>query len=98
MKTLFEVLKAIFLALTILIWLFFLRGRILLWEDVFYIVRDIITPGYLLLVGLMFAYIFALMNEFRIEDQSQLSKFFVKYFVMGILLGIALAVSFILFA
>ncbi len=97
MKTLFEILKWIFLVMTIFIGLFFLRGKFIFGEDLFFVIRDVITPGYLLLVGIMFSYIFALMNEHKI-DIDKLNNFFAKYLIMWIFLWLALAVFFIMFA
>ncbi|HRX64165.1 MAG TPA: hypothetical protein P5060_03620 [Candidatus Absconditabacterales bacterium] len=90
MKTFFEILKGFFFFLTIVVALFFLRGEILLSNNIYTIIKTFIMPGYLIFCGLMIGYLIA-----HIWSKDQHShKIYVKSFIIGIIIGIILSLSY----
>lgn len=95
MSVFFEFVKWIFFFLTIVVWLFFLRGSIIMWPENYAIAKEILMPGYLIFCGMMFGYIMARLRLGYEEEHPQKTKIYVRSFIVGISMGILLAVFYI---
>ncbi|MCF7834977.1 hypothetical protein K9M48_02885 [Candidatus Gracilibacteria bacterium] len=93
----FEAIKGIFLLLTILIGVLFLRGNILLGEETFVLAKQIAMPGYMVFCGLIIGYLIAhirIGNELE-ENSGEKNKIYIKSFIIGIIIGFILAISYV---
>ena len=95
MGVFFEFVKWIFFFLTIVVWLFFLRGSVLMSPENYAIVKQLLMPGYLIFCGMMFGYIMARLRLGYEEEHPHRNKIYVRSFIMGISIGIVLAVLYI---
>ncbi len=90
MKTFYEILKWFFFFLTIIIWLFFLRGEILLSSNTYEIVKAFIMPWYLVFCGLMIWYLIAHIRS----KENDSAIIYTKSFIIGVIIGIVLSLSY----
>jgi len=96
MAIFFEVLKWIFFFMTILVWLFFLRWDVVIWENYYYIVKQIMMPWYLLFCWLMLWYIIAHIRNGSDIDNPDKKSIYIKSFLIGIIVGLILSVLYII--
>lgn len=92
MNTLFEVIKWVFFFLTIAIWLFLMRGGVILSPEYYLLIKQILMPWYLVFCGTMFGYIAARIQLGYDEDHPNKNKIYIRSFVFGIVLGVVLAI------
>lgn len=97
MYVFFEVIKWLFLFFTVMVWILFLRGNIILWESSFRIAKQVIMPGYLIFCWLIIGYLIAhvWIGNDRDEANTQKNKIYVKSFIIWIILWIVLAITYI---
>lgn len=93
----YELIKIIFLLLTVLIAIFFLRGNYILPDKTFTFVGEILLPLYLLLCGIMIGYLIAQIMLAKGDEQTLPSRIYVKSFTIGIIIGIIGALLYIFF-
>lgn len=97
MKIFYEALKWVFFFLSIIVWLFFLRGDVFLWDQTFNLAKQIVMPGYLLFCGVMIWYVIANIKEQNtIKTLNNQDSMLVKTFLLGIGIWVFLAVLYIL--
>lgn len=97
MIILYEIIKIVFLLLTVLIAIFFLRGNYILPDQTFSFVGEILLPLYLLLCGVMVGYIVAQVMLAKGDETTLPSRIYVKSFTIGIIIGIISALLYIFF-
>lgn len=90
MNIFFEILKSFFFFLTIIVWLFFLRGDILLSNNVYEIIKTFIMPWYLIFCGLMIGYLIANIQSKDTHD----TNIYTKSFIIGITIWLVLSLSY----
>lgn len=93
----FEAIKWIFLLLTILIWVLFLRWNILLWEETFVLAKQIAMPWYMVFCWLIIWYLIAhirIWNELE-ENSWEKNKIYIKSFIIWIIIWFILAISYV---
>lgn len=95
MNILFEVLKWLFFFVTIIVSLFFLRWDVVLSEQYFFVVKQILIPWYLLLCWNMFGYIIANIRSWNDSENQQRKKIYTKSFIIWIVIWTVLACSYI---
>lgn len=91
MKTYFEIISWFFFFLSVLVWLFFLRGNIIFPGNVYNIIRIIIVPWYLIITGLMVWYLVA---NIWIKKDTDETKVYTKSFIIGIIIWVILALAY----
>ena len=91
MKTFFEIITWFFFFLSILVWLFLLRGEIMFSGQAYNIIKNILIPGYLILTWLMVGCFIANIWSRQNTDQS---KVYSKSFIIGILTWVILALAY----
>ncbi len=94
MKILFELIKGMFLFMTIAIGIFFVRGRTLFSQEAYILIKQFLVPGYLIFCGLMIGYLITLIYD-KTADPYYLHKIYAKYFMVGLIIGILLAITYI---
>lgn len=94
MKILFELVKGLFLFMTIWIGVFFARWDILFNPASYEILKQFLVPGYLLFCGLMIGYIITLAYD-NTQDQGYLHNLYAKFFMVGLILWLTLAAIYI---
>ena len=87
----YDVLKFIFLFLTIFVGIFYLRGEYLFQGQFYSSVFQILMPGYLLFAGLMVGYLVANIWEHNKTTEVDTKSIYIKSFIIGIVLGLILA-------
>lgn len=93
MAIFYEIIKAVFFALTIAVGVFRLRGDVLWLSDpLTQQLQTYIMPGYLLLCGVMLGYLIAHIWAGTQETEEASTKIYTKSFLIGIVLGIILSV------
>jgi len=95
MAILYELIKIIFLLLTILICIFFLRGHYILPSQTFALAGKILLPVYLILCGVMVGYIIAQIMVAKGDEKMQPSRIYVRAFTIGIVVGVIAALLYI---
>jgi len=97
MYVFFEVIKWIFLFLTVMVGILFLRGNIILWENSFWIAKQVVMPWYLIFCWLIIWYLIAHIRIWNDLDEANTlkNKIYVKSFIIWIILGIVLAITYI---
>ncbi len=103
MSILFEVLKILFFAMTIILWAFKLRAEAIWWVEgnplwVYKtVIEQSLMPGYLLLCGLMLGYIIAqIWINNREDDSKGNTTIYIQSFLIGLIFGILLAIVWIM--
>lgn len=96
MIILFDIMKGVFFFFSVIAALVVLRGSMLFGESAAKIATMIVVPGYLVLCGIMVAYIVLQLWKVSHEDDIPSSPLLVKTFVGGLLLGAILAVIYVL--
>lgn len=94
MKVLFELVKGLFLFMTIAIGIFFVRGEILFSPDAYVLIKQFLVPWYLIFCGLMIGYLITMIYD-KSDDSAYLHRIYARYFMVGLLLGIVLAIAYI---
>ncbi|PID34987.1 MAG: hypothetical protein CR971_00515 [candidate division SR1 bacterium] len=94
MKILFELIKGLFLFMTIAIGIFFVRGKLLFSPEAFILIKQFLVPGYLIFCGLMIGYLITLAYD-KSDDTQYLHKIYARYFIVGLSIGILLAIAYI---
>lgn len=89
-------MKIIFLVLTILIAIFFLRGNYVLPNETFVFYQKLLLPLFLVLCGVMLGYIIAQVMIAKGDDANP-SRLYVKAFTIGLVIGIIAALLYIFF-
>lgn len=90
-----EICKWIFFFITMVVWLFFLRGKDIVNQQSFVIIKEVLMPWYLIFCGIMLGYILARINIWYNEHQDNEAKIYTKYFLIWISIGILLAIIYI---
>jgi len=91
MSIFFEIIKWIFLFLTIVVWLFFLRWDIVFSPEYYIIIKQILMPWYLVFCGMMFGYIMSRIWMWYDEEHPKKNKIYIQSFIWWIIIGVALA-------
>lgn len=97
MVILYEIMKILFLLLTILIAIFFLRGNYIVPSNTFVFMEKILLPLYLIFCGIMIGYIIAQISLAKGEEEGGVSRVYVKSFTIGLIVGIIGALLYIFF-
>ncbi len=97
MVILYEIMKIIFLILTILIAIFFLRGNYILPDETFTFYQKLLLPLFLVLCGIMLGYIIAQIMIAKGDESESPSRLYVKAFTIGLIIGIIGALLYIFF-
>lgn len=95
MVILFEIIKFLFFLLTMLIAMFFLRGNYILPNESFTFMGKILLPLYLILCGVMIGYIISQIMIAKGDEETSVSRVYVKSFTIGIILGVITALLYI---
>lgn len=90
-------MKILFLLLTIIVAIFFLRGNYILPHDTFQFVGKLLLPLYLILCGVMIGYVIAQIMLAKGEENTVAARLYVKAFTIGIIIGIVAALLYIFF-
>lgn len=93
----YEIMKILFLLLTILIAIFFLRGNYILPDVTFVFWQKVLLPFYLVLAGVMLGYIISQIMVARGEEEGSLSRTYVRGFTIGLVIGLTGAFLYIFF-
>lgn len=93
----YEIMKILFLLLTILIAIFFLRGNYILPDPTFVFRQKMLLPFYLVLVGVMIGYVISQIMLARGEEETSVSRIYVKGFTIGLIIGVIGALLYIFF-
>ena len=91
MKTFFEIITWFFFFLSILVWLFLLRGEIMFSDQVYSVIKNILIPGYLIITWLM---VWCFVANIRSKQATDQSKVYSKSFIIGILSWVILALAY----
>lgn len=95
MGLLLEVLKWIFFFLTIIIGIFFVRGKDIIWVNYYDTVRQILMPGYLIFCWIMLGYIISRVWIGYDDDIPNKDQIYTKSFIIWVSIGIILAIIYI---
>ncbi|HMY80846.1 MAG TPA: hypothetical protein PLW93_01625 [Candidatus Absconditabacterales bacterium] len=92
MAVFFEVMKFIFFIITIMLGLFFARGKLIFDDDQFLLIQKIMMPGYMILCGMMIGYLVGSIWLSRQDDPVSTSNhIYAISLVFGLVLGVVLA-------
>lgn len=94
MKTFFEIITWFFFFLSVLVWLFLLRWKIMFSIDAYDIIKNILIPGYLIITWLM---VWCFVANIRSRQNTDQSKVYSKSFIIGIISWVILALAYMFF-
>lgn len=88
----FEIMKIVFFVVTIVLWLFFSRGRLVFDDSQYLLIQKIMMPGYMILCGIMIGYLIGSVRLNRYEDpKAKANSILAGAVVFGLILGVVLA-------
>lgn len=90
-----EICKGIFFFITMIVGLFFLRGKDIINQESYILVKEILMPGYLIFAGIMLWYILARISIWYNEVKENETKIYTKFFLIGNWIWIILAIIYI---
>ncbi len=92
----FEIIKAIFFGLTILVWVFYLRWKYLwLADGQTQQLQQLLMPWYMVFCGIMLGYMIAHVWAWTLQNEEDKKKIYIKSFIIGIGLWLCLALVYI---
>lgn len=91
-----EICKGIFFFLSIIIWLFFLRWDVIIGQQYYIIIKEILMPWYLIFCGIMLGYILARIQVWYDDEQGDYTKVLTKSFLIWTSIWVVLAIIYIL--
>ena len=90
----FEIIKGVYLFLSIFIWIFFLRGLYFLPQEKYILAWKILMPLYLLLTGIIIWYIIwnILETYYKTKNEEiEVKQIYIKVFVIWTIIWIGLS-------
>ncbi|MFA7284804.1 MAG: hypothetical protein WC004_03195 [Candidatus Absconditabacterales bacterium] len=85
-------MKIVFFLVTILLGLFFSRGRLVFDDNQYLMIQKITMPGYMILCGIMVGYLIGSLRLSRYDDTTnKTNSIYATALVFGLVLGTALA-------
>jgi hypothetical protein len=91
-----EICKWIFFFITMVVGLFFLRGKDIINQESYIIIKEVLMPWYLIFCGIMLWYILARISIWYNENKDDETKTYTKFFLLGIWIGVILAIIYII--
>jgi hypothetical protein len=97
MSIIFEFLKWFYFLLSIIVWLFFLRGLYIFSNNIFVLIWKILLPWYLLLTWIILGYIIwtFIITKDNIKEEKEKDKIYIKGLIIWLTIGILLDIIFI---
>lgn len=94
MSVVYEMIKWVFFALTLVVGLFYLRGAFFLDGEVYDQAQQLLMPWYMLFCGLMMGYLIAQIWIANRDQDMSTTGVYIKSFMIGIILWLWLSVSY----
>lgn len=94
MSVVYEIIKGVFFALTLVVGLFYLRWAFFLEGEVYNQAQQLLMPWYMLFCGLMMGYLIAHVWIANREKDMPTTGVYIKSFMIGIILGLGLSLSY----
>ena len=90
----FEVLKWLFFIISIFFWLFFIKWKSFLDQNIFEIIKNFLMPGYLILCGIMIWYFITSFFAAKYENTNPeiVNKIYSRWFIFWLILWVVIAI------
>ena len=90
----FEVLKWLFFIISIFFWLFYIKWKSFLDENIFNILKNFFMPWYLILCGIMIWYLITsfFASKYENTDPAMTNKIYSRWFIFGLILWVIIAI------
>lgn len=95
MSVFYDIIKAIFFIQTVIVGIFYLRGKFLgIADPTSQMLQSYLMPGYMLFCGIMLGYLIAHIWSGTHTDKDAITGIYIKSFIIGIILGLGLSFAY----